>query len=303
MHSRSICFVGILLFVGTVVQAQAPTTPDTSQHRTQTFQLPIPQEGILYFRRGTPGGVRIRSRHGQPPSMYTPRRADLEALTPIITSVLEATFRIRPAPLSTLASTSNYDWEADLARFETRMLDRIDRHTNTLLASTAQRNMLQPDARLPQNSPFNDARQVDTTTVATPPPITYVQRTLLETGLFQGIDVIFETDKSVLLPSSAPLLDDIGRLLASYPALELAVEGHTDSVGSEPYNQTLSEARAAAVRTYVLERFPTVDESRLTVRGFGETRPLASNATPTGRALNRRVVFRVLNAEPIEYRE
>jgi outer membrane protein OmpA-like peptidoglycan-associated protein len=75
--------------------------------------------------------------------------------------------------------------------------------------------------------------------------------------------------------------------LLAYPDLRLEVDGHTDSVGSDAYNQQLSEKRAAAVRDYLVQQgLPT---SSATVMGFGKTQPVASNATAVGRQQNRRV--------------
>jgi outer membrane protein OmpA-like peptidoglycan-associated protein len=73
----------------------------------------------------------------------------------------------------------------------------------------------------------------------------------------------------------------------AYPSLKLAVEGNTDSVGTESFNQELSEQRAAGVRTYLTQQ--GVPESSTTAMGFGKTRPVASNDTSEGRQQNRRV--------------
>lgn len=76
--------------------------------------------------------------------------------------------------------------------------------------------------------------------------------------------------------------------------MRVAVTGHTDAVGPDSVNARLSRARAAAVRAYLTNRY-AVAPDRLVARGYGETRPIASNQTAAGRALNRRVEFRVLN--------
>ncbi|RMH69444.1 MAG: OmpA family protein [Bacteroidetes bacterium] len=136
----------------------------------------------------------------------------------------------------------------------------------------------------------------------TPPAVTpivrEVERAILETGLFRTVDVLFETDQATLLPPSQRTLDAIGAVLEKYPDLRIEVGGHADSRGPAEYNLRLSEARAAAVRDYLLERFPGIDPSRITVRGYGEARPIASNDTETGRALNRRVEFVVVGEGP-----
>jgi outer membrane protein OmpA-like peptidoglycan-associated protein len=75
--------------------------------------------------------------------------------------------------------------------------------------------------------------------------------------------------------------------MKKYPTIRLNVEGHTDNVGSDDYNQRLSESRIASVRRYLTERGISTD--RLTTKAFGESRPVNSNDTPEGRQKNRRV--------------
>jgi outer membrane protein OmpA-like peptidoglycan-associated protein len=72
--------------------------------------------------------------------------------------------------------------------------------------------------------------------------------------------------------------------------IKLSIEGHTDNVGKDDYNQTLSEQRANSVRAYLLSK--GIDESRLIAQGFGETQPIADNKTAAGKAKNRRVVMK-----------
>jgi outer membrane protein OmpA-like peptidoglycan-associated protein len=103
--------------------------------------------------------------------------------------------------------------------------------------------------------------------------------------------VHFKTAKSDILPSSYPLLNEVAEVLVSNPEIHVRIEGHTDSRGSESYNQNLSEERAASVLQYLLSR--GVEASRLTSRGYGESRPIEDNATATGRAANRRVEIHI----------
>lgn len=102
----------------------------------------------------------------------------------------------------------------------------------------------------------------------------------------QGI--YFDTGSDRLRPESTPTLAEIARMLADHPELRIGIEGHTDSVGDDSANQTLSERRAAAVRQFLLETHG-VEPDRLESRGHGETRPVADNDTPEGRQQNRRV--------------
>jgi outer membrane protein OmpA-like peptidoglycan-associated protein len=100
-------------------------------------------------------------------------------------------------------------------------------------------------------------------------------------------DVLFDSGKYTLRPLAREKLAKISGIVLAYPSLKLAVEGNTDSVGSELYNQELSEQRAAGVRSYLTQQ--GVPESSTTATGFGKTRPIASNDTSEGRQQNRRV--------------
>lgn len=102
----------------------------------------------------------------------------------------------------------------------------------------------------------------------------------------------FKTNSDVLDSSSNARLDSAVLTLNNNPDSDVLVAGHTDSSGDAAYNQSLSEKRANAVRNYLIEK--GVDGSRLSVRGYGETEPVASNDTAAGRAKNRRVELRIL---------
>ena len=99
--------------------------------------------------------------------------------------------------------------------------------------------------------------------------------------------VLFDFNKSTLQPASDPVLQQILDLLKKNPTQKIEVQGHTDNVGGDAYNQTLSEARAKAIVTWLTQHGIAGD--RLTAKGFGKTRPIADNATDAGRAKNRRV--------------
>lgn len=102
----------------------------------------------------------------------------------------------------------------------------------------------------------------------------------------QGI--LFDTGSDRLRPESTPTLKEIAAMLSEHPGLRLRIEGHTDAVGEDAANQTLSERRAAAVVAYLVERHD-IERSRLESAGLGETRPVAENDSPEGRQANRRV--------------
>lgn len=99
----------------------------------------------------------------------------------------------------------------------------------------------------------------------------------------------FEFNKARLLPVSNTRLNQIVSILNEYPDYSLGISGHTDNVGNDAYNLRLSYDRAAAVRTYLLDKGVTA--ARIEARGYGKTKPTASNKTKAGQALNRRVEF------------
>jgi OOP family OmpA-OmpF porin len=104
-------------------------------------------------------------------------------------------------------------------------------------------------------------------------------------------NVNFEFDSDVLTPDSTETLDGAVATLNRYPELTVECSGHTDSVGSESYNEDLSRRRAHSVCEYLKSH--GIDASRLTERGYGESRPIADNDTEEGRAQNRRVTLRI----------
>jgi outer membrane protein OmpA-like peptidoglycan-associated protein len=100
-------------------------------------------------------------------------------------------------------------------------------------------------------------------------------------------DVLFDSGKFTLRAQAREKLAKISGIVLAYPSLKLAVEGNTDSVGTEAFNQELSEQRASAVRDYLTKE--GIPASSTTAAGFGKTRPIASNDTSDGRQQNRRV--------------
>ena len=106
-------------------------------------------------------------------------------------------------------------------------------------------------------------------------------------------NIFFEFDKAELLPESRQELDKLGDILFDYPHMVIQISGHTDNIGSSDYNAKLSESRAKAVVDYLIEK--GTNKNRLSYQGYGDTRPLATNATPEGRAKNRRVEFLILS--------
>ncbi|MCP1468391.1 outer membrane protein OmpA-like peptidoglycan-associated protein [Sphingobium sp. OAS761] len=132
------------------------------------------------------------------------------------------------------------------------------------------------------------------------------ERKLREETAGSGVDVIrdgdnlllrmpsgitFGYDSATVQPQFQPTLNDVASVLAQYPKTYIDVLGHTDSDGSDAYNQGLSERRAQAVANYLVSR--GVQSARIGTRGYGETQPIASNATEEGKAANRRVEIKI----------
>jgi len=103
----------------------------------------------------------------------------------------------------------------------------------------------------------------------------------------QGIQ--FEFGKSVIKKTSYAILDQIARVIKENPSFVVEVCGHTDNIGDASKNLVMSQERADAVRNYLLVK--GINEKKITAKGFGDKQPIASNATPAGRKLNRRVEF------------
>ena len=104
---------------------------------------------------------------------------------------------------------------------------------------------------------------------------------------FAARGIQFETGKATLIIASYPMLDEIVNILAAYPDYVLKIGGHTDNVGDDNSNYKLSQARVDAVKSYLASK--GVALSRMEATGYGETKPIGSNANTNGRQQNRRV--------------
>jgi OOP family OmpA-OmpF porin len=104
--------------------------------------------------------------------------------------------------------------------------------------------------------------------------------------------VNFETDSAVIAGTTSSELDEVLFVAQTCPAVKFGIDGHTDSRARDAYNQTLSEARAASVVAWMVER--GINADRFTSQGYGETKPIADNNTDEGKALNRRIEIRAL---------
>jgi len=105
--------------------------------------------------------------------------------------------------------------------------------------------------------------------------------------------VYFDVNKTNINPTAAKGLDRNGMILKDNPRIKVAIEGHTDSTGSDIANQKISEKRAQSAKKYVQDKF-NISGDRMTTKGYGKTKPIADDKTKEGRSKNRRVEFRVL---------
>jgi outer membrane protein OmpA-like peptidoglycan-associated protein len=107
--------------------------------------------------------------------------------------------------------------------------------------------------------------------------------------------VRFATNKALILKDSFELLAQVAQAMKDAPAVQIRIEGHTDSVGKADENLKLSQARASAVRSYLIAQ--GVQPAQVVAEGYGSTRPIASNLTRVGKAANRRVEFRMVESK------
>ncbi|MGH7339118.1 MAG: OmpA family protein, partial [Candidatus Rokuibacteriota bacterium] len=128
-----------------------------------------------------------------------------------------------------------------------------------------------------------------------PIEISEIETIMLDTGLIRLADINFETGKSDIKADSHAKLDEVGKILAQWPQLQIELGGHTDSRGSVELNQRLSQERAQSVLSYLTGKFPQIQESQYSVVGYGESTPLEPNNSAANMAKNRRVEFKVLN--------
>ncbi|MBX2868143.1 MAG: OmpA family protein, partial [Acidiferrobacterales bacterium] len=116
-------------------------------------------------------------------------------------------------------------------------------------------------------------------------------RTAISNLNLQGIQ--FDINSATIKIESLPILKDIETTLRNFPAIEVTIEGHTDGSGDEVLNLALSIARANSVRNHLIER--GISGLRMAAKGFGESQPIQTNATPAGRSANRRIEIKVIN--------
>jgi outer membrane protein OmpA-like peptidoglycan-associated protein len=104
--------------------------------------------------------------------------------------------------------------------------------------------------------------------------------------------IYFDVNKTNINPGAAKGLDRNGMLLRDNPQIQVEIAGHTDSTGSEKANKTISEKRALSVKKYLQDKY-NISDDRMTVKGYGSSKPIADNKTKEGSAKNRRVEFMI----------
>jgi outer membrane protein OmpA-like peptidoglycan-associated protein len=121
--------------------------------------------------------------------------------------------------------------------------------------------------------------------------ITSIDAAIANGTTFTLRNIFFDYDRADLKPESLPELGKLATLLEEYPTVKVEIGAHTDALGSDEYNQTLAESRAQAVMGFLVGT--GISPERVIARGYGRSRPVAPNGTDEGRALNRRVEFRL----------
>ncbi|MCE1193737.1 MAG: OmpA family protein [Acidovorax sp.] len=188
------------------------------------------------------------------------------------------------------ASIQQAGSEADRIRLQARALEADQAR---LRAQQAQAQALSAEQRAAQQQAAAQAAQAQAAAAqdrvrALEAQLRDMEARQTERGLLVTLgDVLFAFNKAELTAQAAPRLDKLASFLQQFPDRRLLIEGYTDSVGSDSYNQDLSDRRAQSVRDALVQR--GVNSNRITVRGYGKAYPVADNASPEGRAMNRRV--------------
>jgi len=134
----------------------------------------------------------------------------------------------------------------------------------------------------------------------TAPPVSEMERQLVEGGKIRLENVYFETNSANLLPESEATLNEAGRTLEKFPRLRIEVQGHTDTRGSAAHNQRLSQARAESVRKFMVDHFQ-LTPANVVAKGYGESQPETRERNDEELLRNRRVVLNVLNPEDLPH--
>lgn len=121
-----------------------------------------------------------------------------------------------------------------------------------------------------------------------------IRHKLIETGSFTTNEILFDTNKATIKPSSKKVLEELAYALKENPSVKVTITGHTDNVGNAKDNQKLSEKRAEAVADYFVSNYK-ISKSRFETNGKGSSEPIVENNSESDKAQNRRVAFEIMN--------
>lgn len=279
--------LAVLLAVGSALPGRAQTPPPDSQtvrpegvdrarQRIETIRRTAGPDRTIRVGRAVPAEQRPRADR----SRFVLDRAQLRAL---IEAAVEDVLT-EPAPEGRSLPLSE--------RIRPVPPDSVPIATDTVRAAPDTVRVVRDSVRAVRDSVRLVRDTLRQTRVET------IESAFLDEGVFRAFEVNFAFGTATLQPRATRTLDAVGAVLERYPDARVAIAGHTDATGPDSVNARLSRARAAAVRAYLRDR-SGISPDRLVARGYGEARPIASNRTPAGRALNRRVSFRVLNPDAL----
>jgi outer membrane protein OmpA-like peptidoglycan-associated protein len=211
----------------------------------------------------------------------------------IVTLRKEAAQRQKEAQEAKLAAEQNAAASQQQAALSQQQADAAAAAQAKAEAAKAKADAEAANARAAAAEAQNQAKAASQDAAATREKLRAQLNSVLATsesarGLIVNLsDVLFDTGKYTLKPNTQVALAKVATILSLYPGLKVQIEGYTDSVGSDAYNQTLSENRANAVQTFLVSN--GVPTANVTAKGFGKANPVADNSTAQGRSQNRRV--------------
>ncbi len=126
-----------------------------------------------------------------------------------------------------------------------------------------------------------------------------LERDLIQDWMIRLSDIEFVPDSLVLTPQGMARVDSVGAVMAQWPMLRFEVGVHSDNLGEDARRQPLSHLRARYILQYIHSKYPGLNQKNYYYTGYGDTQPIASNKTPQGRALNRRVEFKLLSMDAL----
>jgi outer membrane protein OmpA-like peptidoglycan-associated protein len=274
------------------------------------FYVPSPvEDSAFYFvsnRNGGSGGFDIYRGHLLPPKpvVIIPPAPPVPDTTLVVKEV--APVVIQPEPVKEMIlNLAGKIQDSETGDPLLAKIDVIDVNTNAVLVTTASSDIDGSyRVRLPAKQSYMiDLRATgylsDMKRITVPEDYSQevfnLNASLVKIKVGKKVvlnNIFFETGKSTLTPGSYSELDRLLNIMQDNALMKIEISGHTDKTGSEPLNFKLSGARAKAVLDYLVKK--GIDQSRMEYKGFGSLQPISDNATPQGRAKNRRVEFKIL---------